>query len=156
MTNKFTFETTDAVLASAIFDLINGKPAAKAKPDTREKNAVREIPGEKSVLVDVPVAASPTPTPVVQEPSPVAAAAEPTVQTTAPVAEVLATPASEPPVTSDQLMKVLSDFLAKFGHDAAKEVFAKHQAPPSISALVAESADKARAVFNDFSAQLNA
>ena len=148
MTNKFTFETTDAALASAIFDLINGKPAVKAKEPAKPK-APEAAPA-------VGVAAAPAPTPFVQEPPPVAAAAEPTVQTTAPVAEVLATPAAEPPVTSDQLMKVLSDFLAKFGHDAAKEVFAKHQAPPSISALVAESADKARAVFNDFSAQLNA
>ena len=138
MTNKFTFETTDVVLASAIFDLINGggKPA-KARGSTRAE-------GEAVKDVAAPVA---TAAPIIEQAAPAAEPATP--------AAVLATP-QEAPVTSDQLMKALSDFLAKFGHDAAKAVFAKHQAPPSISALVAESAEKARAVFNDFTAQLNA
>lgn len=164
MTNKFTFETTDLTLASAILDLINGG-AKPAKAHSRAHNEARSIEGVKSSFAD-PAPAPATPAVEGPQAPQIASAAPtpgaPTPDTPAPAvqvpepAAVLATPAAEPPVTSDQLMKALSDFLAKFGHDAAKEVFAKHQAPPSISALVAESADKARAVFNDFSARLNA
>lgn len=154
MTNKFTFETTDAVLASAIFDLINGKPA-EVKGSTKKQGEARVVEAVKTPVAEPVAAPAPAPQIVTQEATVVQAAPQ-EAPVEAVVAEVLTTPAAEPPVTSDQLMKVLSDFLAKFGHDAAKEVFAKHQAPPSISALVSESADKARAVFNDFSARLNA
>lgn len=164
MTNKFTFEVSDATLARAIIDLIAGgvqeAPAAK-KPAKRE-TAVEAAPAPVQEAAPAPVQeAAPAPVREVA-PAPVQEVAPAPIQ--APVLTA-ADPLNGAPVTADMLMGILTEFLNKEGAepkdgvlagDRAKAIFARHDAPASVKALVDADPEKAKAVYLDFLAQVQA